>query len=153
MIVVDTTNVFAQFGGQTLLATQHLSADRQSITLNYSSPLPASERIRVIVNGDGLRGAVGDAVDVDGDGVPGGVATIDFDTLSLSRISNTNVWGYVYDAYTPTKPLVGVIIRVDGFPEANARVPISCRDVWLAHQHVRNSQRQRKNVHGELQSD
>ena len=65
------------------------------------------------------------AVDVDGDGDPGGVAVADFETTSLSRIAGTDVWGYVYDAYTllpngGNRPIVGATIRIDGFPQANA---------------------------------
>jgi hypothetical protein len=121
-----TTDTFsAQFGGQALAARVHQSPDRRRVTLFYEQPLPASARVRVTVNGDNLFDNQGRAVDVDGDGLPGGVATIDFDTLSLSRIAGTDVWGYVYDSYNKNpdnsdRPVISATIRVDGFPEANA---------------------------------
>jgi hypothetical protein len=67
----------------------------------------------------------GSLVDMDGDGSPGGTASVDFETTSLTRIAGTDVWGYVYDAYTllpngGNRPVVGATIHVDGFPQANA---------------------------------
>ena len=43
----------------------------------------------------------------------------EFTTLPLTRIPNTNVFGFVKDSYSGA-PLVGATIRVDAFPEANA---------------------------------
>ena len=122
---LPATAISAQFGGQTLSARPHLSPDRSRVTLFYTDPLPASARVRVTVDGDQLTNTEGQPVDADGDGLPGGIGIIDFDTLSLSRIPNTGVWGYVYDSYNKNpdgsdRAVVGATIRVDGFPEANA---------------------------------
>ena len=116
----------AQFGGNNLSARLHTSPDRKKVTLFYDNPLPASARVRVTVDGDQLTDDNGEAVDADGDGLPGGVATIDFDTLSLSRIPNTDVWGFVFDSYNQNpdgsdRPVAGATIRVDGLPGANRR--------------------------------
>ncbi len=120
--ITDTFS--AQFGGQILPARRHLSPDRMRVTLFYSPTLPASARVRVTVAGDNLTDDQGALIDADGDGVPGGVGLVDFDTLSLSRISGTDVWGYVYDSYNKNldgtdRPVISATIRVDGFPEAN----------------------------------
>ena len=116
---ISPLSVGAQFGEQPLSARRHLSPNGKVLTLFYDSPLPASARVRVTVDGGLVRDMAGTAVDADGDGQPGGVASIDFDTLSLTRIPGTDVWGFVYDSYTPSKPVIGATIRVDAFPEAN----------------------------------
>ncbi len=115
----------AQFGGQSLSTRLHISPDSKTFTLYYNQPLPASSRVRVTVDVTNLSDADGYALDADGDGKAGGVAIIDFDTLSITRIAGTEVWGYVYDSYNKNpdgseRPVIGATIRVDGFPEANA---------------------------------
>lgn len=122
---ISASAFFARFGGNELVARIHLSPDKKRVTLFYTDPLPASARVRVTVDGSALKDTQGMAVDVDGDGTAGGSAIIDFDTLSLSRIPNTDVWGHVYDSYNKNsdgsdRPVVGATIRVDGLPEANA---------------------------------
>ncbi|MEM7534483.1 MAG: hypothetical protein AAF639_20035, partial [Chloroflexota bacterium] len=122
---VTTEAVYAQFGGEVLAARQHVSADGLRLTLFYDDYLPASSRIRLTINGDQLQDTFGNAIDVDGDDVAGGTLLVDFDTLSLSTIDGTEVWGYVYDSYNTNPdgsniPIAGVTIRVDGLPDANA---------------------------------
>lgn len=122
---VLSNTVTAQFGGNLLPATLRLSPDGRRITLFYDPPLPSAARVRVTVNGDGLLTTEGYAIDADGDGLSGGQAIIDFDTVSLSRLPNTDVWGYVYDSYNINPdgsniPVVGATIRVDGIPELYA---------------------------------
>jgi len=122
---VTPESVDARFAGQGLLAGRRLSPDWTRLTLFYDPPLPPSVRVRVTVSGDLLRDQEGRGVDADGDGASGGVAVIDFDTLSLARIPGTAVSAFVYDSYNKNPdgsdiPVVGATIRVDGFPEANA---------------------------------
>ena len=83
--VVDENVLFAEFGGQRLPAQIHISPDRRTVTLFYEDFLPASVRVRVTLIGDSLLDINGIPVDADDDGGPGGVARIDFDTLSLKR--------------------------------------------------------------------
>jgi hypothetical protein len=123
--VLDASRFYATFAGQTLPARIDLSSDRRKATLFFAAPLPSASRVRVVLDGNALATVGGPAVDADGDGDPGGVAVADFETTSLSRIAGTDVWGYVYDAYTlagngGNRPIVGATIRVDGFPQANA---------------------------------
>ncbi len=122
---VLSNTVTAQFGGQVLSATMRLSPDGRRLTLFYNPDLPNAARVRVTVNGDNLLSAAGYVMDVDGDGLPGGQTLIDFDTVSLSRIPNTDVWGYVYDSYNTDSngndiPVEGATIRVDGVPGLQA---------------------------------
>ncbi len=123
---VDGSNAFATFGGQTLAARRHVGPDRETVTLFYSEPLPASARVRVTVHGDQLTDAFGLAVDADGDGDPGGTAVIDFDTLTLTVVPGTAVTGRVFASELVlvggveewvNEPLAGVTITVDGLED------------------------------------
>ncbi len=124
--VVNTSNLFATFGGRRILSRVDLSSDRRTVTLFYLEPVPASARIRVTFDGAALTDFLGRAVDLDGDGVGGGAAKVDFDTLSITPVAGTAVIGHVY-ASEPVPgtnstnfvnlPLRGVLVSVDGAEE------------------------------------
>src|SRR5207244_7924290 len=120
---VTADAVHATFQGSIIDALLHRAADGRTITLFFAAPLPASARIRVSVDGDLLRSEAGAfRIDTDGDGVPGGVATIDFDTLSLTVVPGTIACGRVFASELSAVssggwvnvPLQGVRITVDG---------------------------------------
>ncbi|NER34339.1 MAG: choice-of-anchor D domain-containing protein [Oscillatoria sp. SIO1A7] len=87
------------------------------------NPWAESAEIRIEIDGEGVLGVDGGILDADANGTPGGDISHEFRTTSMTRIPDTDVWGYVYDSYsdgeTPT-PIVGATIRVDGLPEASA---------------------------------
>jgi uncharacterized repeat protein (TIGR01451 family) len=120
--VVDSSKLYAEFGGRRLSTRIHVAPDRRTVTLFYLEPLPASARVRVTFVGDGLPNQFGNDVDADGNTVPGGVATIDFDTLSMTTVPGTRVCGRVFaselapgDSGTSVNvPLEGVTIHVEG---------------------------------------
>ena len=119
--VTPAAAIDALFAGSSLHPRFNVSPDRKTVTLFYGV-LPASARIRVRVDGGRLRDQDGALVDGDRDGVPGGVALIDFDTLTLSTIPGTAVCGRVFasdlcttgDGAQVNCPLAGVTITVDG---------------------------------------
>ncbi len=118
---VTAANFTARFGSRTLEARLQPSADGKRVTLFYATPLPASARVQVTVNGDGISDSTGQKIDADGDGQPGGTATIDFDTLSVTVVPGTAVCGRVFaselaaDGTTAVNvPLQGATITVDG---------------------------------------
>ncbi|MBI1930117.1 Ig-like domain-containing protein [Candidatus Poribacteria bacterium] len=117
-MVVDENILFAEFSGRRLPARIHPSPDRFTLTLFYQNVLPASARIRVTLKGEALLEVNGAAVDADGNGLPGGTATIDFDTLSLTVLPSTSVCGRVFASELGDSgmnlPLEGVTITVDG---------------------------------------
>ena len=124
--VVDQNCLFAQFGEEPLAARIHVSPDRRSATLFYEKSLPASSRIRVTLDGSAITDDLGLEIDADGDGSPGGMAIIDFDTLSLTSIPGTSVCGRVFastltmnadESVFVNEPLAGVTITVDGMEE------------------------------------
>lgn len=122
--VLTTTNLFASFGGRTLLARVELSSDRSKATLFYQENLPGSARVRVTFDAAGVRDEAGREVDADGDGRPGGFANLDFDTLGIAPLSTTAVIGRVFASEPLTgpvqstnHPLAGVTITVDGAEE------------------------------------
>jgi hypothetical protein len=125
--VLRTSNVFAEFGGRRYLSRVELSSDRQTVSLFYLEPLPGSARVRVTFDAPGLLDEFGRLVDLNGDGVPGGAAYVEFDTLSLTPLAGTAVIGRVFASElqpgpdTGTNavntPLGGVTITVDGMEQ------------------------------------
>jgi hypothetical protein len=124
--VLRTSDVFAEFGGRRYLSRVELASDRKSVTLFYLEPLPGSARVRVTFQAAGLTDQFGRLVDLDGDGQPGGVARIEFDTLSLTALPGTGIIGTVYASeQIPgtnatnfiNRPLGGVTITVDGMEQ------------------------------------
>ncbi|MCI0535047.1 MAG: Ig-like domain-containing protein [Verrucomicrobiales bacterium] len=120
------TRVYAEFGGRRILSRIALASDRKTATLFYLEDLPASARVRVTFDGNGLQDFLGRALDLDGDGQPGGIAAIDFDTLGITPIPGTAVIGHVFasekmpgpgNAGLVNRPLAGVTITVDGMEE------------------------------------
>jgi len=120
-------HIYAAFGGRRLLSRVELSSDHLTVTLFYLENLPGSARVRVTFDAPGLSDFLGRPVDLDGDGSPGGVKIVDFETLSLTSLANTAVTGHVY-ASDPipginatnfvNRPLAGVRITVDGMEES-----------------------------------
>ncbi|MCB1120621.1 MAG: Ig-like domain-containing protein, partial [Verrucomicrobiae bacterium] len=113
--------VYAEFAGERLSASIVLSKDRKSITLFYEEYLPAGSRIKVTIIGDLLTDIAGRAVDVDGDGAPGGTGSLEFTTLNVSPIQGTAVVGHVYatelgmeNGQPVDVPLKGVMVLLDG---------------------------------------
>ncbi len=118
---VTSNDVYAEQGGVRLGARIHVGPDRKTITLFYDRDLPASARVRVTLVGDNLRDAFGAAVDADGDGVEGGTASLDFDTVTLTTLPDTKVCGRVFASRLAPNgltsinvPLQDVTITVDG---------------------------------------
>lgn len=125
---LDATRLKATFGGQSILSRVEVSKDRRAATLFYLEPLPGGARIRVSLNGDGLMDAFGQDVDANNDGQPGGMGVIDFETLSLTTLSDTAVIGRVFASElvagsgtglgSLNRPLGGVIVTLDGREES-----------------------------------
>ncbi len=110
--------------GQTLPATQRCSDDETRVTLTLIEDLPLATAIRLTIEGDLIQDTEGEAVDADGDGIPGGRATIDFRTSGLTPIPGTAVEGHIFDATRSTDdtkvPIVGLTLRAEGLPEITA---------------------------------
>ncbi|MHC5029048.1 MAG: hypothetical protein ACYTGR_20040, partial [Planctomycetota bacterium] len=120
--MLDPAAFVATFAGDVLEALVHVSPEADRVTLFYATPLPASALVRVTVDGGQLADDFGNDVDADGDGFPGGIATIDFQTLTITALPGTSVCGRVFasdvatgDGGDPVNvPLEGVTVRVDG---------------------------------------
>lgn len=124
--VLSTTNLYATFGGRRILSRVELSSDQRKASLFYLEPLPAAARIRVWLNGAGIKTSSNTDLDPDGDGVAGGVGTIDFETLGIAPVPQTAVTGRVMasdpvadgNGGVTNRPLQNVTITVDGAEES-----------------------------------
>ncbi len=119
-----TDRLYTEFGGRRLLSRVELSSDRLQATLFYLEPLPSGSRLRTSLVCEGLLDNLGEPVDGDGDGQPGGTRRLTFETMSVAPIPGTAVMGHVYASeQVPTAngmtnlPLAGVVISVDGAEE------------------------------------
>jgi hypothetical protein len=120
-VLVSGEELLAEFGGRKLLARAELSSDRRTATLFYLENLPASARVRVMLDGADLRDASGIALDADGDGQPGGTRVLEFTTAGVTGLANTAVIGKVFASEKnpdgSNRPLENVIVTVDGAEE------------------------------------
>lgn len=124
--VITTTNVFITFAGRHILSRVELSADRRSVTWFPLENLPASARLRATFDPGDNRDDLGRRLDLAGNGQPGSVARVDFDTLSITPVGNTAVIGHVFASERipdgaggwRDHPLEGVTITVDGAEES-----------------------------------
>lgn len=126
--VVGSVQFHATVGARRLLTRVGLSEDRRTATLFYLEPLPGGTRIYAAFDGTGLSDVSGRPLDPDGDGQPGGVASITFDTASLTPISGTAVIGRIFRSdlapgvlnktNVVEVPLAGVQIEVIGAEES-----------------------------------
>lgn len=124
--VLSSSDVHADFAGHRYLTRVELSSDRKTVTLFYLEPLPGSTRVRVTFDAPGLTDEYGRPVDLDDDGLAGGVAQIEFETMSLTSVAGTAIMGTVFASEQVSgtnatdfvnRPLAGVTITVDGMEQ------------------------------------
>ncbi|MCC6235503.1 MAG: hypothetical protein IT580_22895, partial [Verrucomicrobiales bacterium] len=120
-VQLGADDLFAEVSGIRLLARTALSADRRTATLFFLENLPSAARVRVTLNGDGLRAGSGLALDADSDGLPGGTRVLEFDTFGATGLRNTAIVGKVFASEKnpdgSNRPLAGVTVTVDGAEE------------------------------------
>lgn len=117
--VINTDNFYAAFAGEKLGPSRVIvSDDRLKATLFFDDNLPTSARIRGVFVGDGINDYLGRPIDPDGDGVAGGTAIVDYDTLNITTGTDTAVVGRVLAADVGPGgeeiPLENVLISVIG---------------------------------------
>ena len=121
--LLSIDNFYAGYQGHRMLSRIELGGDRRTVTLFYLEPLPAGTQVTAVFDGTGLRDELGRELDPDGDGQPGGMATITFQTFASTALTDTAVIGHVYASElmpgpgnigTTNRPLSGVTITVDG---------------------------------------
>jgi hypothetical protein len=95
--------------------------------VNFFPDLPwtQSAEIEIKIDGTKILGQDGLPLDADGDGNFGGAIATSFNTLPLTQIQGTNIFGYVYDSYNKNtdgsnRPVVGATIKVDALPNVFA---------------------------------
>ncbi|HAB18847.1 MAG TPA: hypothetical protein DCE44_20700, partial [Verrucomicrobiales bacterium] len=92
----STANVYATFGGRKLLSRVELASDRRSVTLFGLENLPDGARVRVTIDPGDTRDDLGRRLDLAGNGQPGSIGQIDFDTASVTPVGETAVIGHVF---------------------------------------------------------
>ena len=123
--LLTTNDLCACFGGRQILSRIELSTDRKKVTLFYQEPLPASARVRVTFNGTNVTDYLGRALDLDGDGQPGGNAIVDFDTLSITPVSKTAVIGHIYASVQVPVVSTNTTTNFVNQPLENVRITVS----------------------------
>jgi hypothetical protein len=121
-VLLTPQQVYGMVGGRRLLSRVALSIDRRQATIFYQEPVPAGARVTAVFDSTGVLDALGNELDADGDGVPGGAAVAVFDTFTSAALPNTAVIGQVFASEIGTnalgqpinRPLKGVLITVDG---------------------------------------
>jgi hypothetical protein len=120
-VALSTADLHAELGDRPLLVRPELSSDRRTATLFYLETLPGNARVRVTLDAERLLDASGKALDADGDGQPGGVRVLEYDTAGTFGMTNTGVIGKVFasekNADGSNRPLENVTITVDGAEE------------------------------------
>ena len=111
--------------GSPVTGKLRVSSTNRFVTFLPDSPLPASTEVRIAVDGTKIKDPDGLAIDASGIGLPGTLGSADFTTLPLTRITGTDVFGYVYDSYNKNPdgtniPIVGATVRVDALPGVTA---------------------------------
>jgi predicted outer membrane repeat protein len=118
---VTLDNLVTTVRGQTLLPRINLSPDQRVLTLFYNGAgLPDSSTVSLTLQN--LRHADNTLVDLDQDGIGGGVLTLSYTTGGITVIPNTRVCGRVFASeldengseLASNRPLQGVRISVDG---------------------------------------
>lgn len=118
---LDTTQLYAEFGGRKILSRVEISGDRKKASLFYLEPLPSKARIKITFAPNGLTDLLGREIDPDGDGNAGGTYTSTFDTLSITGLVGTAITGRVLASEVGAGggdvPVAGATVTVDGAEE------------------------------------
>ena len=121
--LISPDRFYASAVGHRILSRIEIASDRRSATLFYLEPLPGGVEVTAVFDGAGLYDESGRPLDPDGDGKPGGVANVSFQTFNPAPLDSTAVTGHVFaSAPLPGNggtnsidhPLAGVTITVDG---------------------------------------
>lgn len=115
--------------GQDQFTHIEISPDQRTVTIFYPDELPPDSFMDVVIDGDALRTVDGAMADPDNDSMPGGVASLRFETLRVESVPGTVVVGRVFASElrpsmdrrtTVNTPLAGATITVDGNPSLTA---------------------------------
>ena len=96
---INSDTVYLIANGARLPANLRVSRTEKFVTVIAEDPLPAATEVRLVIQGTQIQGRNGLASDADGDGLPGGLAYVDFRTVPVTRIPGTAVYGFIYDSH------------------------------------------------------
>ena len=103
---LNTASFYAtDLSGNRLVTNIVPASDGSFAWLLFSTQMPSSSTISVVVDGNKIRGLDGQLLDADSNGVPGGVLTYSFSTVSQEVLANTSILGRVVDPGEDLKPM------------------------------------------------
>lgn len=127
---LNSNNFYASFAGMKLPATIVPSGDGTFAWLFLNPAMPNASQITVTLDGSTITNKIGLALDVDGDGVPGGGIQFNFSTVSVAPLANTFVSSRVVDPGPDLIPRTGddVMLGLHGY---NYLLPIRGVKVYV----------------------
>ena len=94
---LNSNNFFASFSGQRLRATIVPANNGTFAWLFFDPPMANASQIQVTVDGSTITNLLGQALDADGDGAPGGSVRVNFSTVSVTPIPGTVLTSLIVD--------------------------------------------------------
>jgi len=94
---LNSNNFYASFAGKKLPAAIVPANDGTFAWLFFDPPMPNASQIQVTVDGSTITTKLGQQLDADGDGIPGGTVYFNFSTVSVTAIPGTVVTSLIVD--------------------------------------------------------
>jgi hypothetical protein len=123
---LNSNNFYASFAGRKLPARIVPAANGTFAWLFFDPPMPNASQIQIVVDGSSITNLLGQPLDADGDGAPGGVARANFSTVSVTPIPGTVVVGRMVDPGPDLRPMTA-----DDFQPGPDGLPMTSDDVFL----------------------
>lgn len=122
---ITPNSVRITVGGEPVPGRLEVSSTEEFFTFFPDSPWPEGSEIRVEIEGNRILTRDGVPLDGDGNGVPGGNAITEFETLVLTPVADTSVSGFLFDSANRNengseRAIVGATLQVEGRPDITA---------------------------------
>ncbi|MCB1122995.1 MAG: hypothetical protein KJT03_15680, partial [Verrucomicrobiae bacterium] len=113
--VLDFQPFTVTISDQVVAGVWKLSSTGLFVTFFPQQNFPAATEVVVLIDGDAVIDGGCSGIDGNGNLLTGGSSSFRFRTLPLTRMENTNVFGYVRDSFTGD-PIAGVTVIADNIP-------------------------------------
>jgi hypothetical protein len=113
--VLDFQPFTVTMSNQVVAGDWRLSSTGRFVTFFPDAHFPAATEMVVLIDGDAVIDGGCAGIDGNGNLLTGGSSSFRFRTLPLTRMENTNVFGYVRDSFSGN-PIAGATVLVDNIP-------------------------------------